>query len=149
KSDLDIIDLFFRVRLPSVVARRGPRRKPVKFYPKTLSLALIFALALLCSAACNAASSKAPKLFNQPNSQAIEAGTTVTFTVGVHGDEPLNYQWRFNATPMSGATASSLTLTQAQCSASGAYSVVVTNQWGSDTSADATLTVTDTVAPVI
>jgi hypothetical protein len=50
-------------------------------------------------------------------------------------------QWRFKSANLPGATASTLTLTNVQSSAGGKYQLVVTNNYGSSTSAVATLTV--------
>jgi len=74
-------------------------------------------------------------------SQAVAAGATVTFSVGATGSA-LSYQWRFNGSPISGATGSAYTRTNAQTQDAGSYSVVVSNVAGAATSADAVLTVT-------
>src|SRR2546430_13663508 len=47
---------------------------------------------------------------NQPMSQETVAGATVTFDVAASSTAPINFQWRYNGTPMIGATSSSLTL---------------------------------------
>jgi hypothetical protein len=78
---------------------------------------------------------------NQPASQTVVVGSNVTFTVGVSGYTPLSYQWRFNGGNISGATASSYTKNNVQTTSTGSYSVVVTNVYGSATSANAVLTV--------
>ncbi len=83
-----------------------------------------------------------PVITNQPSSQTVNAGSNSTFTVGATGTPPLNYQWRFNTTNnLAGATSASLTVTNAQFTNSGNYTVVVTNSAGSVTSAVAVLTV--------
>jgi len=64
----------------------------------------------------------------------------VTFSVGAAG-WPLNYQWRFNGTSISGATNSQYTITSAQPTNTGDYSVIVSNAAGSVLSSNATLTV--------
>jgi hypothetical protein len=53
----------------------------------------------------------------------------------------LNYQWQFNQTNIADATNSSFTLPDAQTSSQGAYSVVVSNAFGTTNSSSATLTV--------
>ena len=90
-----------------------------------------------------------PRITNQPASQTVAAGTSATFTVGATGSMPLGYQWRFNETPIVGATASSYTVTNAQTNNAGDYSVAVTNNYGAITSSAATLTVTVWVPPQI
>jgi hypothetical protein len=63
------------------------------------------------------------------------------------GTAPLGYQWSFNSATLSGATSTTLTLTNAQATDTGNYTVVVTNVAGSVTSAVATLTVTNSAPP--
>ena len=57
------------------------------------------------------------------------------------GTAPLAYQWRFNGTNLAGATGTNLTLANVQLTNAGNYAVVVTNNYGSVTSAVASLTV--------
>jgi hypothetical protein len=80
----------------------------------------------------------APAVTNQPVSLAIRAGSNATFTVGATGT-PLAYRWRFNNTNIANATNSSLTLTNAQATNVGDYSVLITNAAGSVTSSIARL----------
>ena len=82
-----------------------------------------------------------------PTNQTVIAGGSAVFNVLATGFGNLSYQWRFNASPISGATGSSLLLTNIQTSQAGAYDVVITNSVSSATSAVATLTVW--VPPVI
>ena len=81
-----------------------------------------------------------PAFTNQPLSQSIPVGASVTFAVGATGNEPLRYQWLFNGAPSAGAIAASLTLTNLQATNAGNYSVVITNAFGSATSSVAVLT---------
>ena len=80
-----------------------------------------------------------PAVTNQPLSQSIPVGASVTFAVGATGNEPLRYQWLFNGAPSVGAIAASLTLTNLQATNAGNYSVVITNAFGSVTSSVAVL----------
>jgi len=82
-----------------------------------------------------------PSITLSPQSQAVFAGTNVTFTVGINGTAPLSYQWSLNGVNMSGATLASLALASVQLSDSGDYAVAVTNAAGWALSAPATLTV--------
>jgi uncharacterized repeat protein (TIGR01451 family) len=77
----------------------------------------------------------------QPASVAVAAGSPAAFSVDALGDAPLAYQWRFNGTNLSGATASNYVIASAQNAHAGPYDVVVTNIYGSTTSAVATLTI--------
>jgi len=75
-------------------------------------------------------------------SVATVAGATVTFGAGASGTAPIFYQWRYNGTPMAGATKSTLTLNNVDIINSGDYSVVASNMAGADTSITAKLDVT-------
>ena len=63
----------------------------------------------------------------QPVSQTVQAGSSVTFTVGVFGTPPFSYQWLRNGTALGGGTNSSFVMGSAQTSDSGGYSVMVNN----------------------
>ncbi len=83
-----------------------------------------------------------PFIAQQPQSQTATVGDTVTFTVDATGTPALTYQWQFNGAPITGATGSTLTLTNVQLANAGNYSVVVTNATGQSlTSNPAALTV--------
>jgi len=82
-----------------------------------------------------------PAVTAQPNSQAVIAGTNVTFQVAVTGTTPLAYQWGFNGTNLAGASGASLTLTNVQAAQAGTYTVLVSNTYGSVLSSNAILTV--------
>jgi uncharacterized repeat protein (TIGR01451 family) len=82
-----------------------------------------------------------PFIIQQPQLQANFVGSNVTFSVIADGAPPLFYQWRFNATPIAGATNATLLLTNIQLTDAGNYSVVVSNQYGSVTSTLAELIV--------
>jgi len=84
-----------------------------------------------------------PAITNQPVSRNAAVGTSATFAVSANGSAPLSYRWRFNGLSVSNAIATNTTLllTNVQLSASGGYSVIVSNPVGSVTSTVATLTV--------
>ena len=96
-----------------------------------------------------------PSISAQPTNQTILSGGNVVFGVTAGGTPSLAYQWRKNGTNLSnggnisGATTSVLTFTAATTNNSGNYTVVITNAYGSITSAVATLTVTQVFAPSI
>jgi len=71
---------------------------------------------------------------------------SVTFTVSAVGTVPLSYQWQDDNVPISGATTTSLTLTGLQFASAGSYNVVVINPHGTNTSANAVLTVNGVAA---
>jgi subtilisin-like proprotein convertase family protein len=83
-----------------------------------------------------------PSITGQPSGQTVAVGANASFTVTASGTAPLSYSWQFNGTPINGATTSSLTVNNAQYANAGNYNVIVTNSFGSATSAIAALTVT-------
>ena len=82
-----------------------------------------------------------PAIVTQPASLTVTQGLSATFSVVAGGDVPLGYQWVFNQTNIAGATASSYTNSSAQLANAGPYSVVVSNDAGTATSALAFLSV--------
>ncbi|PWU21312.1 MAG: hypothetical protein C5B50_01920 [Verrucomicrobia bacterium] len=85
---------------------------------------------------------------SQPASQSVPVGGTATFSVGVSGSPPFDYQWYFNSGLLAGSTAASLTLTNVTAAQAGSYNVMVRQMTGPDdvdvfstNSATATLTV--------
>jgi len=82
-----------------------------------------------------------PTIISQPQSLTVDFGTNADFSVSAIGYGLLTYQWRFNGTNLSGETATSYTLTNAQLGDAGSYSVIVSDWMGSTVSTDAVLTV--------
>ena len=82
-----------------------------------------------------------PSITIQPASQTVSVGSTVTLAAEATGSMPMFWQWLFNKTPISGGNSSNLTLNAVTMDQVGIYSVVVTNAFGTTTSADATLSV--------
>jgi hypothetical protein len=76
-----------------------------------------------------------------PQSQTVNQGASVTFSVAASSGWPLSYQWQLNSNNISGAIYSSYTITNAQPADAGAYSVVVSSFAGSLVAPEATLTV--------
>lgn len=83
-----------------------------------------------------------PFITSQPQDQTTICGETATFQVTANGSAPLRYQWQFEGTPLAGATKAKLTLASVSGEQAGFYQVVVTNAFGSVTSAPARLTIT-------
>lgn len=81
-----------------------------------------------------------PAIVSGPQSQSVIQNNNAVFSVTA-SNSPLAFQWRFNGGNISGATDTSYTVFSAQPSNVGSYSVVVTNNAGSVTSADAVLVV--------
>jgi pectate lyase len=88
----------------------------------------------------------APTFISQPASQIAVAGSTVSFGAQAAGTAPISYQWNKNGSPIAGATATTLTLTNVQTTNAGSYTLTASNSVGSATSDPAVLTVTTTVS---
>jgi hypothetical protein len=93
-----------------------------------------------------------PSITTDPQNSTNFISSAATFTVLAAGTATLDYQWRFNTTPLnnglniSGATTTQLTVSNVSGLDGGLYDVVVTNNFGSITSHVAALTiVTQTV----
>ncbi len=84
-----------------------------------------------------------PVFVQPPASQAVLAGSKVTFQASAFGPPPLSYQWQFDGGDISGAKSSSYTLASVQTKNAGDYTVVVANSYGSVTSAPAMLSLAD------
>jgi phosphodiesterase/alkaline phosphatase D-like protein len=83
-----------------------------------------------------------PSITTQPADKTVNLGETATFRVRATGSAPLNYQWRKNGADIPGATNSSYTTPATVAVDNGSlFSVVVSNEAGSVTSNNASLTV--------
>jgi hypothetical protein len=89
-----------------------------------------------------------PVIFGQPVSLTLNCGSLASFSVGAAGTAPLAYQWQINGSNLtdggaiSGSQTSGLTLNPVTSANAGSYLAVVTNLYGSVTSAVAVLSVT-------
>jgi hypothetical protein len=84
-----------------------------------------------------------PVITTQPTNQTVLAGSSPSFSVAATGSGPLGYQWCFAGTNVvQSGTNSTLTVSGVLAANAGSYTVVVTNAYGSATSAVAALTVT-------
>ncbi len=80
-----------------------------------------------------------PTITAQPQSLVVNPGSNATFSVSAVSTLPLNYQWYFNGTNISGATNLTFTDPNVQVANTGNYFVVITNSLGSVTSSVAVL----------
>jgi len=90
-----------------------------------------------------------PHITLSPQSQTVAVGADVWLSGEASGTVPLSYQWTFNGANLGGATGNRLFLTNAQLTNAGNYALVVTNLYGSATSAPAVLTVSADQAVVV
>jgi Zn-dependent metalloprotease len=90
----------------------------------------------------------APAITAQPVPQSVLVGAGAAFSVTATGNPTLRFQWLRNGTPVAGATASTLNLTNIQHGDRGYYSVLVSNDVGTSRSDGAMLTVGWSTGPV-
>jgi alpha-tubulin suppressor-like RCC1 family protein len=87
----------------------------------------------------------------QPQSQTVLSYNSASFSVSALGTSPLSYQWRKNGANLvdggniSGSTTTNLTLASVSLSDSGNYDVIVSNPYATTNSANAVLTVPQTM----
>ncbi|MEY2879673.1 MAG: hypothetical protein RLZZ15_2053 [Verrucomicrobiota bacterium] len=84
----------------------------------------------------------APAIAAQPKAQTISPGGTAVFSVTATA--ATSYQWRLGTTNVQGATSANLVIRNATAANAGSYSCVVTNAFGTATSAVAALTLNPT-----
>ncbi len=85
-----------------------------------------------------------PSISTSPASITVNTGDTATFTVVATGTVPFSYQWNKGGIPITGATGSTLTLSNVTAGMAGSYSVTINNSVGTTTSATAALVVNAT-----
>jgi len=89
-----------------------------------------------------------PRIGRPPLGRTLKAGDNTVFNALAVGGLPLRYQWYFNGSLLAGQTNRWLGLTNAHPSQAGDYQLVAMNDFGSCTSAVATVSVT-IPAPVL
>jgi hypothetical protein len=92
------------------------------------------------------APNSAPVISRSPSSVTAVTGSSTTLTIAFTGTPVPTYQWFKNGVAISGATNSTLTLSNISVADAGAYTVTLTNSLGSATSSAGTLTVTQAAA---
>lgn len=95
------------------------------------------------------AAEAAPEIITQPSLQIVAVGETARFSVEATGNPEPTFKWFRGDEAVPGGTTATLELTNVQLSQAGDYYCVVTNSLGFDTSATATLTVSDTPLPPV
>jgi hypothetical protein len=89
-----------------------------------------------------------PVFTQQPASQTVNVGGSVTFSAAASGAPTPTFQWTKNGNPLIGQTNATLTLNGVVANDAGTYAVTATNSLTTATSTPATLTVM-TVLPTI
>jgi len=80
-----------------------------------------------------------PQILSQPASAVGYFGESIALQVQAEGTPPLTYQWFFDGLPIPWATNAFLSLSNLQFTDAGAYSVQITNLYGSVVSGSAAL----------
>lgn len=91
----------------------------------------------------------APVIIIQPKNQTVSSGSQVTFSVAASGAGQLQYQWKKNGVDLALRTSAVLIITAATSLDAGAYTVLVSNSFGSTNSLAAQLVVDSAVPPAI
>lgn len=91
----------------------------------------------------------APFLLNEPASILAYRGARAVFTVDAQGSGPLAYQWKHKGDPIRGATEATFSIPVVGDADEGAYTVTVSNAFGSLTRAIALTVLAPPPAPVI
>jgi len=89
-----------------------------------------------------------PSIVRQPLNVSIFSGLNTHFNAGVVGSQPISYQWQFNGSNVSGATNTTLILSNVQPVNEGNYSLIASNSDGTATTSTAILNVI-TSPPII
>ncbi|MBI5771401.1 MAG: immunoglobulin domain-containing protein, partial [Verrucomicrobia bacterium] len=114
------------------------------YFPSSLAITdagRLFMTSVGARGASVSAAAALPAIATPPGSRTVAPGSSVAMSVVATSALPFTYQWYRGSTALSGATNASLTITSVQAADAGSYTVVVTNELGSTTSAAAILTV--------
>ena len=82
-----------------------------------------------------------PQILAHPQNRIVGPGESATFSIVAANTRLLTYQWRFNGTNISGATNDAVVRLNVSTNHEGEYRVVLSNPFGSVTSAPALLTI--------
>jgi hypothetical protein len=101
-----------------------------------------------CSQTVSVVDQSPPLVLSQPQDQSALVGQTVSLSVSVSSCPPTSYQWYFNQTnALSQGTNATLVLPSVTIALAGSYQVLITDAYGSSTSAPALVSVSG--APTI
>ena len=97
----------------------------------------------------------APAIITDIQDQTVGSGSDVVFKVAASGANPLAFQWTVNGVDLmdneyvTGVQSNQLTIREAGLSQAGDYRVIITNTFGAITSSLATLSVSDSMPPLL
>ncbi len=83
---------------------------------------------------------EAPVILEHPSSVTASVGGSATFTVDARTEGDVTYEWSLDGTAIAGSDSASLTVSDLGLDDEGAYTVTISNEAGSVTSDEATLT---------
>ncbi|HTD65293.1 MAG TPA: immunoglobulin domain-containing protein [Candidatus Limnocylindria bacterium] len=98
-------------------------------------------VAMVLALASKVALAQAPVIDSLSDDQTVAPGATAFFIVGASSADPIGYHWFHGAQPILGANLYYLQLTNISDGDAGSYSVIVSNTFGSVTSAPVSLVV--------
>jgi hypothetical protein len=90
-----------------------------------------------------------PFILAQPQSVTANPGGDATLSVTASSTTPVNYTWLKNGAPIGGNDSAAIEFNSVTDAAQGNYQVIITNQYGSVTSAVATLTLNSLTPTII
>ena len=93
--------------------------------------------------------SQPPLITTEPVSLSAAVGQSASFAVVASGSPTLAYQWYRGTTAIPGATAATLAIDPVGTGDAGSYHVLVSNPYGTATSATVSLTVSDRVSTTV
>lgn len=120
----------------SAIAANSSHISQPKFRAETIRR-----VATLASLSALSAINVPPSISIQPLDVVAHVGDSIRFSVLASGGFPLSYQWVLNGVPILGATDSGLSVSGIKPADAATFQVIVTNPFGSVTSARAQLTV--------
>ena len=91
----------------------------------------------------------APSIAKEPVNQTVALGGSARFVVVSTGAPPFAFRWHFGSTSMLSATNAVLAIKDVSAQEAGTYSVIVSNAYGSATSAPVVLTISSVPSVVV
>jgi hypothetical protein len=138
KQSISNASLRLGPQSPEVLEGSAARNNALSLVPTATSYSMqpldLYAARERMAHAIEALDDGAPFIVKSPRSQAVASGGSITLRAEALGWPLPQYQWKLNGTNLSGATGSSLVLSNCGPDQAGLYTVVVTNTAGKATS---------------